>query len=113
MQSLSFARYVKDELLHLLEQLLVGYAACAPSMHTEIALRVEVTIRKDASLTPEVQCFALFIVKESHNTFLVEDIGLFADKGAFHLVDGLLEEFLVLADQQLFDALKTTLSLRN
>lgn len=69
------------------------------------------TVGEKTCLTPEVQRFSLFVVEEGHNAFLVVDIGLFAYEGSLHLVDRLLEEFLVLSDQQLLDVLQATFSL--
>ena len=50
-------------------------------------------------------------MEQGHNTLLVKDIGFLADEGSFHFVDGLLEEFFVLSDQQFLDALQAALPL--
>ena len=82
-------------------------------MHAEVTLRVEVTVAKYARLTPPMESLAFFVVEKGHDTFLVVDIGLLADIRILHLVDGLLEELLVLSDKQFLDVLQSTFSLGN
>ena len=80
-------------------------------MHAEVALRVKVAIGELTSLTPILQRLALFVVEQSHDSFLVKDVCLLADKGSLHLVDWLLEELFVLSDQEFFDALQASFPL--
>ena len=70
-------------------------------------------IGKDPSFTPVVQRLALLVVEERDDALLVEDIGLLADEWSLHLVDGLLEELFVFANQQFLDALEATFALRD
>jgi len=112
-QSLALALDAENELIHLLEQLLVANAACAPPVHAEVALGVKMAIGQDTSLAPVVQSFTLFVVEKSHDALLVVHIGLLAHEGRLHLVDRLLEELFVLSDQQFFYTLQATLALRD
>ena len=111
MQSLTFARYFKDELFQFAQQLLVRDASRAPSVHAEVALRVKVTIGEQACLTPIVKSLSFFVVEECHDAALVVHVSLLAYERGLHLVDGLLEELFVLSDQQLLDALQSAFSL--
>ena len=113
MQGLTFAWHSKHELLHLSNQLSIRDSSCTPPVHAEVALRVKVAIREQASLTPPMQGLTLLVVEQGNNTFLVVHVSLFANEWALHLVDWLLEELLILPDEQLLDVLKAVSSLRD
>ena len=68
-------------------------------------------VGKESCLTPPVQSFALLVVEQGDNASFVVDVGLLANKGSLHLVNGLLEKFLILPDQQLLYALQTAFAL--
>lgn len=70
-------------------------------------------VAEQARLTPPVKCFAFFVVEQSHDSFLIVHISFLANKWTFHLIDWLLEKLLILSDEQLSDALKAALSLRD
>ena len=55
----------------------------------------------------------LLITEKGHDATLVVDVRLLTDERILHLVDLLLEVFLVLTSQQLLNALKSTFSLSN
>lgn len=82
-------------------------------MHTEVALGVEVAIREESCLTPPRERLSLLVMEESHDTFLVVNVGFLAHIWAFHLVNGLLEELFVLPNKQFLDILKASFSLRD
>lgn len=110
-QSLTFSLDTKDELFHLLDQLLVGDLSRAPAMHAEVALGVEVAIGKETGLTPPGQSLSLLVVEQGHDTLLVVDVGFLANVGVLHFVNGLLEEFFVLSNEQFLYVLQSSLPL--
>ena len=113
MQCLTLTWYTEYELIEFFKQLLIANSSSAPTMHTEVTLRIKVAIRQDTCFAPVVQRFTLFVVEESHDTFLVKDISFLSDERSLHLVDRLLEELLILTNQKLLDSLKSTLTLRD
>ena len=68
-------------------------------MHTEVALAIKMPVREDSGLRPPMECLPLFVVEEGDDAFLVVNVSFLADKWVLHLVDGLLEELFVFADQ--------------
>lgn len=113
MQGFSLSWHTEDEFLHLTDKLCIRDTACAPPMHTEVAHRVEMTITEQTSLTPPMQSLAFFVMEEGHNSFLVVHVSLLSNEWALHLVNRLLEKFLIFSDQQFLDALQTALTLRD
>ena len=62
-------------------------------------------VGEEPGLAPPVQSLTFLVLEQGNNAFLIKDIGLFAHERCFHLVDRLLEEFLVLPDEEFFNVL--------
>ena len=105
MEGLTLALDTKDKLFHLSAQLGIRDLSSAPAMHAEVALRVEVTIGKQASLTPPSKCLSLLVMEERNDALLVVNICFVAHVWVLHLVDGLLEELFILANKQFLNTL--------
>lgn len=69
------------------------------------------TITEHPRLTPESNGAALVTVEQRHNTSLVKHISPLANIGVLHLVEWLVEEFLVLSDEELSNGGQLALTL--
>ena len=68
-------------------------------MHAKVDLSVKVTVIEVEGFAPEAEGFLLLASVEGNDTTFVVDIPFLAGVGFFHLVEGALEEFLVLANE--------------
>ena len=62
-------------------------------------------VGEEPGLAPPVQSLTFLVLEQGNDAFLIKDIGLLAHERSFHLVDRLLEEFLVLPDEEFFNVL--------
>ena len=98
-QTLAFSWDIEDELAQLLHELRIADSSCAPSMHAVVALRIEVAIGKKSRFLPISQRFSFSIMEQGYDSVFVIDIGLFPYEGILHLVERLLEVFLIFSNQ--------------
>jgi len=111
-QNLSFALDIEYENAQLRHKLCISYLSTAPPVHGKVDLRVKVAVVEVEGLTPEAQGFLLFAAVEGHDATFVVHVPFLACVRLLHLVEGALEEFLVLADEQFPDMLEFALAVR-